>query len=406
MSGRPRKGRRVAFSRDDGITIPSDADPITGLRFTIAVQNGGSALIDFTALRPRRLALTAARALRHLAAPGGPLGARSTVRAYAATLPQFFSYLGASGEPIADIRGLQARHVDGFEAWLAERSFTRIHLYTLLVKVVAVLRQIALDSPHEVSSDLRDRLRYVSAKPFQRSRPRDAYSPYVARQLRDAARDDVAAVIQRLQRPPVPEPDPALSHTEAAVMAIIEERGLVGCTDPSFKRLYGARRRRGRLNQHLAEELHGRRYLTEDDVIPFLVLLALETGLEIECCKTLTVDCLRNPSGGTVEITYLKRRARGAEHKFLRARDASPTTPGGFDPQAYRADRDGPPAPSERQPLGLSRPTAAADSLSVFVIREQRSMPGRVGAAFSTMPGVRSASSCPTSARPTRRCGI
>jgi hypothetical protein len=330
VSGRPRKGRRVAFSRDDGITIPSDADPITGLRFTIAVQNGGETLIDFTALRPRRLALTAARALRHLAAPGGPLGARSTVRAYAATLPQFFSYLGASGEPIADIGGLQARHVDGFEAWLAERGFTRIHLYTLLVKVVAVLRQIAVDSPHEVSSDLRDRLRYVSAKPFQRSRPRDAYSPYVARQLRDAARDDVAAVIQRLQRPPVPEPDPALSHTEAAVMAIIEERGLVGCTDPSFKRLYGARRRRARLNQHLAEELHGRRYLTEDDVIPFLVLLALETGLEIECCKTLTVDCLRNPSGGTVEITYLKRRARGAEHKFLRARDGSPTTPGGL----------------------------------------------------------------------------
>ena len=131
-------------------------------------------------------------------------------------------------------------------------------------------------------------------------------------------------------QPPVPEPDPALSHTEAAVMAMIEERGLVGCTDPSFKRLYGARRRRAQLNQHLAEELHGRRYLIEDDVIPFLVLLALETGLEIECCKTLTVDCLRNPSGGTVEITYLKRRARGAEHKFWRARDGSPTTPGGL----------------------------------------------------------------------------
>ena len=330
MSGRPRKGRRVAFSRDDGITIASDADPITGLRFTIAVQNGGETLIDFTALRPRRLALAAARALRHLAAPGGPLGARTTVRAYAATLPQFFSYLGGSGEPIADVGGLQGRHVDGFEAWLAERGLTRIHLYTLLVKIVAVLRQIAVDSPNEVSADLRDRLRYVSAKPFQRPRPRDAYSPYVARQLRDVARDDVATVIRRLQQPPPPEPDPALRHIETAVMAIIEERGLVRCTDPAFKRLYGARRRLGRQNQHLAEELHGRCYLTSDDIIPFLILLALETGLEIECCKTLTVDCLRNPSGGTVEIAYLKRRARGAEHKFLRARDGSPTTPGGL----------------------------------------------------------------------------
>lgn len=53
MSSRPRKGRRVAFSRDAGITLPSNADPVTGLRFTIAVQNGGETLIDFTALRPR-----------------------------------------------------------------------------------------------------------------------------------------------------------------------------------------------------------------------------------------------------------------------------------------------------------------------------------------------------------------
>jgi hypothetical protein len=80
VSGRPRKGLQVAFSRDDGITILSDADPVTGLHFTIAVQNGGETLIDFTALRPRRLALAIARALRHLAAPGGPLGARSTCR--------------------------------------------------------------------------------------------------------------------------------------------------------------------------------------------------------------------------------------------------------------------------------------------------------------------------------------
>jgi hypothetical protein len=158
----------------------------------------------------------------------------------------------------------------------------------------------------------------------------DAYSPYVARQLRDAARDDVAGVIRRLQQAPLLEPDPAFRRAEAAVMAIIEDSGLIRCTEPAFKRLYDARRRRGAPNEHLAEELHSRRYLTGDDIIPFLVLLALETGLEIECCKTLTTDCLRNPSAGTVEIAYLKRRARGAEHKHLRARDGSSTTPGGL----------------------------------------------------------------------------
>jgi hypothetical protein len=63
MNGRPRKGHRVAFGRDDGVAITVDPDPVAGLRFTIAAQNGGEALIDFTALRPRRLALAAARAL-------------------------------------------------------------------------------------------------------------------------------------------------------------------------------------------------------------------------------------------------------------------------------------------------------------------------------------------------------
>ena len=199
MNGRPRKGHRVAFGRDDGVAITVDPDPVAGLRFTIAAQNGGEALIDFTALRPRRLALAAARALRHLAAPGGPLGARMTVMAYATTLPKFFACLSESHEPVEGISTLRGRHIDQFETWLEARGLTRIHLYTLLVKVVGVLRQIGIDSPDEMSPDLRDRLRYVSAKPFQRSRPRDAYSPYVARQLRDAARDDIAAVIRRLQ---------------------------------------------------------------------------------------------------------------------------------------------------------------------------------------------------------------
>ncbi len=330
MSGRPRKGHRVAFGRDDSLAIPSDPDPIAGLRFTIAAQNGGEARIDFTALRPRRLALAAARALRHLAAPGGPLGARMTVMAYAVTVPKFFAYLGESREPVDGISALQARHVDRFEAWLEARGLTRIHLYTLLAKVVGVLRQIAIDSSDEVSSDLRDRLRYVSAKPFQRSRPRDAYSPYVARQLRDAARDDVAAVIRRLQEQLPPDPDPALRRMQAAVHVIIEAHGLIRHSEPAFTYLYHARRRRGRPNDHLADDFHGRRYLTRDDVVPFLVLLALETGLEIECCKALTVDCLQNASGGTVEIAYLKRRARGAEHKRLRVRDGGSTTPGGL----------------------------------------------------------------------------
>src|SRR3546814_16356848 len=46
--------------------------------------------------------------------------------------------------------------------------------------------------------------------------------------------------------------------------------------------------------------------------------------------KTLTVDCLTNLHAGTVELRYLKRRARGAEHKSMRVRDGGGGTPGGL----------------------------------------------------------------------------
>lgn len=330
MRGRPRKGHRVAFSRDDGVLVSDDADPITGLRFKITAQNGGEVLVDFTALRPRRLALAVARALRHLAAPGEPLGARSTVKAYAATLPRFFAYLMEAGEPVGGTEMLRARHVDGFEAWLESVGLTRVHLFTVLLKVVGVLRQIAVDSPDEVSSDLDDRLRYVSAKPFERSRPRDAHSPFIARQLRDAARGDVAVIIRRLHQGPPAEPDPGLQSANVAAHAVIAEHGILTVHDPAWMQLYRARWRRSMTSPQLSQQLHGFHHLTAADVVPFLVLLSLETGLEIECCKGLTVDCLRNASGGTVEVAYLKRRARGAEHKTIRVRDGGPATPGGL----------------------------------------------------------------------------
>jgi len=40
MTGRPRKGHRVIFRPEEGVAIPDDVDPITGLRFTIIAQSG------------------------------------------------------------------------------------------------------------------------------------------------------------------------------------------------------------------------------------------------------------------------------------------------------------------------------------------------------------------------------
>jgi hypothetical protein len=87
--------------------------------------------------------------------------------------------------------------------------------------------------------------------------------------------------------------------------------------------------------------------------VPLLVLLSLETGLELECCKTLTIDCLRNASGGTVEIAYTKLRAHGAEHKTIRVRDGGSTTPGGLIRRIIALTRPRRGRIIQRLPVGL-----------------------------------------------------
>lgn len=327
---RPRRGSRVTFTASDAGLPIEPVNSVTGLRFIITAQNGGDALVDYTALQPRRLALACARALRHLGAPGGPLTVRSTIKAYAVTLPRFFAYLAQTRNCIGGPEDLRADHLDGFEAWLEAEGLTRTHLFTVLVKVVAILRRVAAEPDTLISADLRERLRYISAKPFERARPRDAYSPFVARQLRDAARADLEQLFRRFGKQNATEGDGSLLRAVTTVEAVISEDGRIGSAHPALKSLYYIRKRRGLPISTLIEDLHAPHYLLVRDLPPLLVLLSLETGLELECCKALTVDCLRNPSAGTIEVTYFKRRARGAEHKTLRVRDGGIGTPGGL----------------------------------------------------------------------------
>ncbi len=330
MSVRPRKGRPVAFSRELAVPPQGQIEAISGLRFNIQTQDGGEVLVDYAHLTPRWLALAFGRALRRLADLGGRLSVRSTVAAYTRTLPQFFTYMAEAGD-VPDTPGLlQARHVDGFEAWLAANGKSPIHLLTLLTKVIVALREIAAEGTITFSDELLDRLAYTTLRSIPPSHPRDAYSPYIARQLRDAARADIRRVFRRFREPRPVAADPELKVLEDAAHAHIDARGILLHIESKYKTLVRARRDLGLSSEKLCRQLHERHYLTKHDVIPLLVFLALETGLEIECCKTLTVECLQNPANGTVEIAYIKLRAHGAEHKTLRVRDGGVRTPGGL----------------------------------------------------------------------------
>ena len=133
-----------------------------------------------------------------------------------------------------------------------------------------------------------------------------------------------------LAEPVAIEGDAALRRATAAVEAVIGEHGRIGYEHPAFESLYFIRMRRNLSISTLIDDLHGRHHLLARDLLPLLVLLSLETGLELECCKALIIDCLRNPSAGTIKVAYLKRRSRGAEHKSLRVCDGGIGTPGGL----------------------------------------------------------------------------
>lgn len=323
--GRPRRGQRVSFTRDTGKPPAQRTDAVTGLRFTVDTAHGGAALIDLVELRSRRLALAFGSALREIA----PTMVRTTVLQHVNGLKRFFKFLNETAPKVDGPEHLRAEHIDGFESWLEAQGVTTIHRHTILAKAIIALRTIDAARPGIVDEKLRQRLRYTSARPVGRSSPRDAYSAYVAKQLRDAARADVRTITRRLKSPvPIEHHDPTLQRRLEDAAAVIDSEGTIGHLHAKLQSFYRRYHLLGLDAGTPIRALHARRYLLADDVVPFFILLSLETGLEPECIKALKTDCLRNPASGTVEIEYCKRRARGSEWKRLRVRDGASSTPG------------------------------------------------------------------------------
>ena len=190
----------MRFAPADGILPPQTSDSVLGLRFNIEARYGGVVEVDLTDLQPRALAVAFAGALRRQAGLGGSLGAASTIKQHMQGYRRFFAYLRkhSSAATAADLR---AEDIDGFETFLEAGGMTPIHRHIVLAKTILALRSIDADSQGLLHEDLCRRLIYTSAQSAGRSRPRDAYSPFVARQLRDAARADIGKIFRRIGRP-------------------------------------------------------------------------------------------------------------------------------------------------------------------------------------------------------------
>jgi len=337
VSGRGRRAtfpdadRHEPHDGADRARIVETADP---RRFRVRVDRGDEQVIDLSDWPHPAFTIAMAPLLQEHIRQLGPAPIGRTLYCKVLELRTFWRFLDTTGTTLSGLDDVTANLIDRYEGWLGQSGKSEQYLRRVLSHLIALMRLAAEAHPGRFPPALEQRLSWLGGGEFIRSRPRDAYSSGVAAALRTAARKQVADATARIllgDAMPSPRADiaarPRLLGFYIDVLADLARDGALTAREPRF-RLLKCGLQNNRLPGLSSEMLHGALHLTRFDLIAFLVLLSLDTGMEIECLKSLKADCLRNPSRGYVEIEYCKRRARGAEWKHLRVRDGASSTPG------------------------------------------------------------------------------
>ncbi|HWL19139.1 MAG TPA: hypothetical protein VNS33_05685 [Bradyrhizobium sp.] len=310
-------GRRASFPPPE--TAPPR--PLGAVRFEVPVENGEriSVVLDDRS-RPRLVRAFAASLHDSLTAPG-VVCTPTKIRTHVDQLRRFFHFLDAAGETIDTISAIEPGLFDRYETWLKRHTVAgAIFRRHLLSRPILLLRRMEELEPGVLPSTLLPRLTYLSLEPYKNSRPRDAYSGAVAARIRRAARRQVVEAGRRIALeghlpPPPADLHPVVKEHFQRLIEGIAQDGWAMSKEPLFdsmrqRAIYHGAPRRKDLS---CAAVHARFYLTAVDVVAFITLLSLGTGLEIECLRELKANCLKNPARGFVDIAYFKRRAHGAE---------------------------------------------------------------------------------------------
>ncbi|HWC12735.1 MAG TPA: hypothetical protein VG455_16110, partial [Acidimicrobiales bacterium] len=308
---------------DDGVSVV--------LRHTLVCSEGATLSLDYTDLPCPRLVrhLTAALAAR-VGVGGGHITAE-TARSYGGAIRALAPLMAARHPGRAerfDAADLSASDLDAFEEAERERfPSDSTTPYARVGSVVRLLRTIAAGGRVSLRPDLSARLDFVANGVKGHTTPRDAYSPQETARLRAACRADVLRVVERLTV--TAERRLALGREPVGRGWRVAENVLWHVDRHGPMRLTELQERQGRWHPGFRiSELHALLYPTRDDLAPFLLLFALESGIEIEACKELRADCLANAEGGRVEVRYRKRRAGTRQWRSVWVRDSAMYSPG------------------------------------------------------------------------------
>jgi hypothetical protein len=336
------RGRRQArFPEPKPVAGDEAGAPPAGvlapLAFSLVFPDAPGCTIDFTQAACPRLLRPLLTALRQEAQVGGRIGCRATAYAYAGALRKLDAFLAGRVPRPAEmaLRDLSPDLLDAFEVHLAGDVPNPRTGYGFFMNMVALLRHVRDADPGTLHPAMPARLRFgLAATPYPRptSGAVDAYQPQVAAALREACRKQVREAVQRItvagEALLAAGGDPCARGWDdrANLLWEIERRGIMSPEDLAAA---SGRSRNWAARQGLTE-LHRLLYPTEPDLAAMAILFAVDTGLEPDSLRNLTVDCRKNPARGYVEVEYLKPRRHGHEWNRMRVRDGNATTPGGL----------------------------------------------------------------------------
>lgn len=317
MSGR---GRRVRFPSAVEMPEPPLPVPSIGPVAFSARYEGKEHHFDLSDLPCQRL-------VRHLAGRVAAIAGEDAVQRAVTSTEGTLQHVRAFVEFIAraepeeaegfDLDDVTPELLEAFELHLLrELGVESSTPYTRMVHVVRLLREIGEEQEDLFDAEMRARLGFTTLQAKAVFKPLDAYPLPVFEAMQAAALADVRAIRDRIlegERLAKTGRDPDLAgwaQPENALHRIVA-KGPFTAADrlPHIRRfhLLGGIR-----------VLNSRLFLVPADLVPFLVLLICQTGLEPECVKKLDADCLVNPARGFVSVAYVKKRAHGWSHKTKR----------------------------------------------------------------------------------------
>ncbi|MFE1324483.1 hypothetical protein ACFW7K_00465 [Streptomyces sp. NPDC058735] len=329
--------RRVRFPATVDTPDTADSVPSIGPVTFMVNLNGKPERIDLSDLPCPCLTRALATAFTEVISAPRTLRSRGGVRRLVRYVREFVEFTAAAlPGSAADLRldDLRPDLLDAFELRLISRyGKTSKEPYLAMTYLVRLLKSVHEAHPAAFAAAFHARLGFTSASAHRASKPLDAYPFPVLDTLERAARDDVARIRDRIlegEKLAATGRDPRQHGwgRQENILWYIVHHGPLTADDVSYKilRPWGGR-----------SELNGRLHLTARDLVPFLLLLACQTGMEPECIRQLRSGCLASPARGYVSVAYVKKRAPGSAHKTVRVADGgSLRFPGGVIRLALR----------------------------------------------------------------------